>query len=266
VNSPARFSIIFTPPAPIQITTNATCFGSSQGSILITQSNSLIWHYEINNSLGTTVASGICINDSLLISDLYGGNYLLIASGAGINDTISFNIYEYPPVAANFSTEVNFGSSMAQVEYTNTSQGTASFFWDLGDGTISNSFSPVHQYSSSGTYFISLTAIDSFGCTSIATDTITIPSYISLEINDKQTDFKFNVFQSQGNLQLQLLNEQQADVIINVFNYSGQIIYSYSNRNVQSYSEMIPVPSSGTYITHAIINNKLISKQVSIIK
>jgi PKD repeat protein len=266
VNSAARFTVTMTPPMPLQVSTNIICNGSSEGTALFTQSSSSIWHYQLNNSTGNIISSGICTNDSLLLSDLSGGNYTLYTSGPGMNDTIPFVINEYPPVIASFSSQDNVSLSMAQIQFANTSVNASSYTWNLGDGTSSTSFSPVHQYSSAGTYQISLTASDSMGCSATATGTVTVHPDISTGIASNSADSQLNVFQSEGNLKLQLSNDQMSDVIINVFNYTGQIIYSYSNRNVQSYSEMIPVPSSGTYITNAIINNKLISKQVSIIK
>lgn len=48
------------------------------------------------------------------------------------------------------------------------------FFWDLGDGTLSNDFEVAHQYADAGTYTVTLTTTSSTGCVNTYSVTIDI--------------------------------------------------------------------------------------------
>lgn len=59
----------------------------------------------------------------------------------------------------------------------NSEAGIASIYWSLGDGYFSNDSMPVQQYFQEGVYDITLTVIDSNGCS----NTITKPKYLKVE-------------------------------------------------------------------------------------
>jgi len=46
----------------------------------------------------------------------------------------------------------------AMVEFENTSTGADAYKWDFGDGSVSDTISPAHQYKNSGNYIVTLTA------------------------------------------------------------------------------------------------------------
>ena len=62
------------------------------------------------------------------------------------------------------------------VSFTNTttSDNSVTYVWDFGDGNTSTATSPTHTYPSQNEYFISLTATNSFGCSSEFRDTINL--------------------------------------------------------------------------------------------
>jgi PGF-pre-PGF domain-containing protein len=79
------------------------------------------------------------------------------------------------PVApvADFSSDVTSGNAPLTVTFTDMSTGSpTSWNWDFGDGTSSADQSPVHAYSSAGTYTITLTVSNANGI-----------AYKTLEIN-----------------------------------------------------------------------------------
>lgn len=57
------------------------------------------------------------------------------------------------------------------VTFTNTTTNIVSSSWDFGDGGTSSATSPVHSYSATGSYNVTLTVTDSHGCTDVATYT-----------------------------------------------------------------------------------------------
>ena len=87
-------------------------------------------------------------------------------------------IWRYEPeVTANFTAMPTEGIAPLEVTFTNTSTGTLTAnLWDFGDGATSTLTSPVHTYSTSGVYTVTLTA-DSFGNTDTLVQTNLITVY-----------------------------------------------------------------------------------------
>lgn len=101
---------------------------------------------------------------------LNAGSYdvtLIVGSPTGnCFDTILFPGYanvSFPN--ADFSFVGNFSCAPMIVEFTDLSSGATILNWDFGDGAISTMSNPNHVYNLPGYYDVSLTAIDSNGCT-----------------------------------------------------------------------------------------------------
>jgi len=83
-----------------------------------------------------------------------------------------------PMPVAGFSTDIENST----VTFTNTSSSSDSYFWEFGDGNTSTEESPVHTYSSDGSYTVKLTATSSVGeSTSEQTIIISANSVFSAE-------------------------------------------------------------------------------------
>ncbi|MEQ8910145.1 MAG: PKD domain-containing protein [Vicingaceae bacterium] len=65
----------------------------------------------------------------------------------------------------------------ASIQFTSQSTLADSLIWDFGDGTSSAHRNPVHTYDSTGSYTVSLVALDQTGCT----DTLVKESHIQVE-------------------------------------------------------------------------------------
>lgn len=66
--------------------------------------------------------------------------------------------------SASFTATPTTGMAPLSVNFTNTSTGAVSYFWDLGDGTNSTTADPSDIYSSYGNYNVILVATNSSGC------------------------------------------------------------------------------------------------------
>ena len=67
-------------------------------------------------------------------------------------------------LVANFTGNVSSGTAPLNVSFTNTSTGTPdAWYWDFGDGDISNEQDPVHTYLSAGNYTACLTVSNANG-------------------------------------------------------------------------------------------------------
>ncbi len=107
---------------------------------------------------------------------------LVVRNAAGNTDSITKTDYitVYPAPAAAFTADKTTGCFPLQVAFTDGStanSGTiATWFWDFGDGNTSTQKSPVHVYTGSGNFTVTLRVTNSSGCSK----TITKPAYITV--------------------------------------------------------------------------------------
>jgi len=73
-------------------------------------------------------------------------------------------------------TESNIlGSPLPAIEFTDQSQGAASWYWDFGDNTSSTDQNPLHTYNGAGTYFVCLTIVNADqSCQQTYCDTVVV--------------------------------------------------------------------------------------------
>lgn len=109
-------------------------------------------------------------------------NYFFMQEGGGttVADLIGGNTGTFqgaPTWIGGFfpDSSVGFGALVdaSTVTFGNTSSGATSYFWDFGDGNTSTQENPVHTYLTTGTYEVSLTAVNICGSLT-STQTITI--------------------------------------------------------------------------------------------
>lgn len=78
----------------------------------------------------------------------------------------------FVPVDAVFSLTPSIGTVPFTVTFTNGSTGATSYLWDFGDGQAATTENPTHEYTSSGSFTVTLTATGPGG-TDSTTDTVT---------------------------------------------------------------------------------------------
>lgn len=71
------------------------------------------------------------------------------------------NILAAPDAA--FSADITNSTVNQPIQFTDLSTGSASWFWDFGDGTTSTEQNPIHAYAVPGTYTVTLTVENGFG-------------------------------------------------------------------------------------------------------
>jgi gliding motility-associated-like protein len=98
---------------------------------------------------------------------------LFASSEHGCRDTATQNIVVRPKPIASFTVDKTSGCGPFDVTFTNTSQISTSANWDFGDGVLSTSIHPVHEYNSfplvDSVYTALLFTQSAFGC---ASDTV----------------------------------------------------------------------------------------------
>lgn len=126
----------------------------------------------------------------------------------------------------------------------------ASYLWNFGDNTQSTDANPVHTYSTSGTYQVSLTVTDNLGASTTVVTQVTVSNNGSQQIQEKEPNNSFATangaivsglplyanFSADDNLDYFYLNvTEPCDINIVVNNYSGVglnwLLYKESDTN-----------------------------------
>ncbi|MFY8021920.1 MAG: PKD domain-containing protein [Bacteroidia bacterium] len=102
---------------------------------------------------------------------------LTAITSVGCSTSVSQNITISNPISSGPSSSFSVSSTggcATGYNFTNTSSNANSYLWDFGDGTSSNVENPTKGYLATGTYTVTLTAYNNFGCESVSSSTITV--------------------------------------------------------------------------------------------
>jgi PKD repeat protein len=145
-----------------------------------TSTNSTTHDWDFNGD-GVLDASGTSV--SYVYNDAGSYTVTLTATGPNGVDTLTRTNYvtvsPSPPIAL-FSANTTTGKKDLRVEFTNESIRYSSSSWNFGDGNTSSDTNPIHTYTTSGTFDVSLSVTGDAG-----TDTFTSPGLVIVE--DVQT-------------------------------------------------------------------------------
>lgn len=108
---------------------------------------------------------------------MFNGIYdpiLVVSDALGCQDTAKLHV-EITKVDAGFTVANTNACKNIPIQFTDTSNFAATWFWEFGDGTTSNLQNPLHTYTANGTYTVKLT-VSKNGCV----DTETKTAYITV--------------------------------------------------------------------------------------
>jgi len=95
---------------------------------------------------------------------------LIVTGTGGQKDTATAAINVVSDPIADFTAVINGQCAGTNtVQFTNTSQFSASYIWDFGDGSTSNAINPAHTYTIAGTFAVKLIAVSQYGCQGLVT-------------------------------------------------------------------------------------------------
>ncbi|PCH96343.1 MAG: hypothetical protein COB85_03660 [Bacteroidetes bacterium] len=104
---------------------------------------------------------------------------LTVTSNSGASDTYSavdaVTVITLPEADFNAQNTTSCLSGNS-ITFINNSNNSSSWIWDFGDGNTSITENPVHSYSNSGSYIVTMIAQNDVGCNAV----ISKPSYISI--------------------------------------------------------------------------------------
>ena len=110
---------------------------------------------------------------------------LVVTSASGCTDTLALGaaVSAYPSPIADFTpNQVTFPEPGNEYEFVNNSSGASLYNWDFGNDIQTDEFQPTYDFPAYGGYFITLTAINEFGCADTAVHYINVELFTSLHV------------------------------------------------------------------------------------
>ncbi|MFM2135233.1 MAG: hypothetical protein RL021_633 [Bacteroidota bacterium] len=133
----------------------------------------------------------------------------------------------FPEPGADFSMTGNTTDLNPLVQFTNLSTGYSAFQWNFGDGVTDNTnMNPTHMYSDLGTYTITLSTVNSFGCRDTVQKVI--------EVRPTSTLYAPNCFTPNGDGKNDVFKPEftnMTDIEVWVFDRWGLLISKFDGMN-----------------------------------
>lgn len=152
-------------------------------------------------------------------------------------------------VQADFNITINKDTA----SFSNISSHAIAYQWDFGDGSpVDTAQSPVHTYTTSGTYTVQLIATDSCSQQDTFQQTVVISPFTSIVEKQEQKSY-LNCFPnpSTGKITLQSKHPIQS---IQIFNSLGEEIFYQKNSIESEKSIYLDNQATGIYYIHVIDN------------
>ncbi len=144
---------------------NEGCFGLPTTFLGIANSEVDTFSWNFGNPVGglTNFDTGSTV--TYTYPEITSYTITLIAKGRCVKDTVSkvFTINNVPKPQFQAGHDTLFSVSTIPFFYTGTP--VSEYYWDFGNGLLSNAENPTSYYHDSGTYFVTLIVIDSNTCT-----------------------------------------------------------------------------------------------------
>lgn len=190
------------------------------------------------------------------------GSYWMVctdSSGCSGSDTIS--VTEIPGTTSAFSVDT---SGCPQVVFTDNSTNATSWSWNFGDGGISVTASPTHNFFAAGNGTYTVTLISTGQCGSdTSTQSVSIGCLVGVNL---PANLSVKVFPNpnHGSFQVEFTGMND-DAHLRVFNTAGQMVF---DRNIVDqrgdFIESVELlrPAAGTYFVDLEISGVRITKRM----
>ncbi len=235
----ARFQVYFSTPANFS-TKDLTCFSDNDGQILIENLETQGWLADISDENNIYQASVSGFSSTYAFTNLHGGNYSVALQDFGGSQTVNAVIGQPFPVLSIFEASTNNVCLCdgGNVSFINNSVGATSYVWDYGDGSQFSGFQNDHTYTQPGEYVVSLSASDGL-CSNNSNQLINVVENSQVGINNLNNETgEISVYYSGEKFYLKPNYSSPQNLIVQVYNFLGQKIYSGIFKNVSS----VPIP------------------------
>ncbi|MCX7954699.1 MAG: PKD domain-containing protein [Bacteroidales bacterium] len=159
------------------------------------------------------------------------GNYtvtLIIKTTENCTDTLSKIITIYPSPVANFTIQAENFEVGKPIYFIDASIGSKTWLWNFGDNTnTSNAQNPIHMYNFPGTFIVSQTVTNEFGCKDSVKQTIVINK--GQEIYPPALPTAFSPNNDGINDTLFVRGGPFKQILFRVYNEWGQLLFETDN-------------------------------------
>ncbi len=243
----------------VVVNTNATPFVNAGPDVSICTGNSTT----LNATGGLTyVWSNGALTASNTVSPIINTTYYVTGydiNGCSASSTVAVTVV--PLANAQFTSSVVGATAI----FTNQSTNALSYSWNYGDASpLGTTANPSHAYSTNGTYTVTLTVTSPCG-TDTYTMTVVI-TQVGIQDNDLAQTLSLYPNPNDGNFTIAFDFTTEKDVIVEVMDMSGRVIYTDSQKNILGYNKHIGLvdTESGMYIVRIMTTDGVVTEKVTI--
>jgi PKD repeat protein len=238
-----------------------SCLSMKNGALNVNNKGNNDWTIAIKDEDDVTIVNEISSTPVYNFDNLAAGDYTAIVSSKGIVDSYTFTINPGSvAVSADFdmSNDTLYIDEGAELFLTNNAQNAVSNSWSFGDGNMSTQVNPIHNYSSAGTFDVTLSASND-NCTTEETKQVVVYLTQTLIGNDLATSVNENKasqlsLNSLGNGTFEVTTSNFETKQVRIFDLKGSLVLedAFSDNN---YSFSLANNPKGIYIANIVSEN-----------
>jgi hypothetical protein len=137
--------------------------------------------------------------------------------------------------------------------------------WYFGDGASATGTNVQHTYQNEGVYTVNLSVTNADGCTSIATQTVTITSRSATGLNNVSSKNNIPIWSGDNRVFVDFTDQGSVDAQIDLYNVLGQLLSSEKFGGSAIYSRPIDNIEAAYIIVHVTNGNTIETKKVFIV-